>query len=46
VDRIGYAMLAENPSAFVSRDVHVELDETATAANPVRDPIAVFKLSE
>ena len=46
VDRIGYAMLAENPCAFVSRDVCVELDETATAANPVRDPIAVFKLSE
>lgn len=46
VDRIGYAMLAENPCAFVSRDLRVELDETATAANPVREPIAVFKLSE
>ena len=46
VDRIGYAMLTENPCAFVSRNVRVDLDETVTAANPVRDPIAVFILSE
>ena len=44
LDRIGYAMLKENSCAFVSRDVRVELDENATAADPVRDPIAVFKL--
>ena len=46
VDHIGYAMLAENPCAFVSRDVHVELDETAITTNLLRDPVAVFKLLE
>ena len=46
VDRIGYEMMTENPCAFVSRNVRVDLDETVTAANPVRDPIAVFILSE
>ena len=46
VDRIGYAMLTENPCAFVSRNVRVDLDETITATNPVRDPVAVFKVSE
>jgi aminoglycoside 3-N-acetyltransferase len=45
IDRIGYAMLAENPCAFASRNVRVDLDETATAAAPVHDPVAVFKLS-
>jgi len=45
VDRIGYTMLAEDPCAFASRGVRVDLDESATAANPVRDPVAVFKLS-
>ena len=46
VDRIGYAMLTENSCAFVTRDVYIELDETTTAANPARDLINVFKLSE
>jgi hypothetical protein len=38
-------MLAENPCAFASRNVCVELDEAATAPAPVSDPVAVFKLS-
>ena len=46
VDRIGYAMLTENPCAFVSRDVQVDLNETITGANPVRDSVDVFKLLE
>jgi len=45
VDRIGYAMLMENPCAFASRNVHVVLDESATASNPVGDVVAVFNLS-
>lgn len=45
VERIAYAMLMKNPCAFVSRDVQVELDETATAADPLRTPVSVFKLS-
>jgi len=45
VDRIGYAMLTENAWAFSTRKVRVDLDDTAVAAVPSREPVAVFKLS-
>ncbi|MGE0278490.1 MAG: AAC(3) family N-acetyltransferase [Alphaproteobacteria bacterium] len=34
VDRVGLAMLTKNPCAFVSEDVRVYLDETATKSEP------------
>jgi aminoglycoside 3-N-acetyltransferase len=45
VDRIGYAMLAEDPCAFASRPVRVDLDDAAVGAKPSGDPVATFRLS-
>ncbi|MBI4182456.1 MAG: AAC(3) family N-acetyltransferase [Proteobacteria bacterium] len=45
VDRIGNAMLDEDPCAFASRTVRVDLDERAVAANPSGDEVAVFRLT-
>ena len=45
VDRIGYALLAENACAFSSRKVRIDLDDRAVSAEPSRDPVTVFKLS-
>ncbi len=44
VDRIGYAMLVENPCAFLERSVEVRLDESEVAAAPVADSVVRFVL--
>lgn len=44
VDRIGYAMLTENPWAFSTRKVCIDLDDSAVAADPSCEPFTTFNL--
>lgn len=45
VDRVGYAMLAENPCAFASRNLQVNLDESAVATSPSGEEVVNFTLA-
>lgn len=39
VDRVGFALLDQNPCAFTSHDVIVKLDESKTGKNPKGTPV-------
>ncbi len=45
IDRIGYAMLAEDSCAFSSRKVQVDLEDEEVASHPSQSLITVFRLS-
>lgn len=45
LDRVGYAMLAEDPCAFLTRTVEVQMD-ASHVSTPIRDRRVVFRMVE